>query len=644
MKKFYRPEIDGLRGICVLSVIFYHLEFPFLPGGFFGVDIFFLISGYLITKVLLEKKINFLDFYERRARRILPGLFFFLFVTTLAIYYFYLDTTILKDYASSLFSNILFISNFFFSQKINYFNNNNAFHPLLHTWSLSVEEQFYIIFPIIILIFFKCKKNMNYYFLFFILLNIIFIQFSGNIKKNYPFIEKDLLFFNQSYYFNFFLLSSRIWEFLLGSLIYFGIKKRTEKSILLNYCLVPSGYLLIFYTFIFITPDRSYPNIYTVIPLIGASIVMIYENKSSPTYKFITSKLLKFFGIISYSLYLYHHPIISIANYNNLNQNYNQKFLIFFLSVFLAILSFIFIEKPFRNKNIISRGIFLKFITIFFFMNFFFSIYLYNDDSKSKYIYKLFSNYSFSKNLLENNYLEKEILKRNSSNLDKIQNNNNYNILVIGDSHGEDFTKILRNNLFLKKSNNINFYNIETHHFTRNNLDDLVRVNNFFKSPIFIEADTILIADAMYPYKTSKELKNDLDGIKFLNNQLKNKKKIILVNQSPYFFGSLNPVKTIILRNVRNGSLSEHYISDEMYKLIPNNFFELNKKIEKISREENIPIFDIFSIFCNNEKKMCKFKDNKNNLLFIDSSHISDEGVKFISRDSRFNNLLKNSY
>jgi len=646
MKKFYRPEIDGLRGICVLSVIFYHLEFPFFYGGFLGVDIFFLISGYLITKILLDKKINFLDFYERRARRILPALFFFLFVTTFVVYYFYLDTKILKDYALSLFSNILFISNFFFSQKINYFNNDNAFHPLLHTWSLSVEEQFYIIFPIIIFIFSKYKKkNMNYYFLFFILLNIIFIQLSGNLKKNYPFIEKDLLFFNQSYYFNFFLLSSRIWEFLMGALIYSCIKKRTERSLLLNYCLVPTGYLLIFYSFILITPDRSNPNIYTLIPLLGASIVMIYENKSTVTYKFITSRLLKFFGIISYSLYLYHHPIISIANYNNFNQNYNQKFLIFFILVFIAILSFIFIEKPFRNKDIINRDIFYKFITTLFFTNLFLSVYLYNDDAKSKYIYKLFSNYSFSKNLLDNNYLEKETLKRNSNNLDKIQNNkNNNNILVIGDSHGADFTMILRNNLFLTKNNNINFYNIETHHFTRNNLDDLVRVNNFFKSSLFIEADTILIADAMYPYRISKDLKNDLDGIKFLNNQLKNNKKIILINQSPYFFGSHNPVKTIILRKGRNSFLSDNYISNEIYKLIPNNFFELNKKIEKISKEENIQIFDVFSIFCDNDKKICKFKDNKNNLLFFDSNHISDEGIKFISRDFRFNNLLKNNY
>jgi hypothetical protein len=431
----------------------------------------------------------------------------------------------------------------------------------------------------------------------------------------------------------------------MGALIYSCIKKRTERSLLLNYCLVPTGYLLIFYSFIFITPDRSNPNIYTLIPLLGASIVMIYENKSTVTYKFITSRLLKFFGIISYSLYLYHHPIISIANYNNFNQNYNQKFLIFFLLVFIAILSFIFIEKPFRNKDIINRDIFYKFITTLFFSNLFLSVYLYNDDAKSKYIHKLFSNYSFSKNLLDNNYLEKETLKRNSNNLDKIQNNNNNNnILVIGDSHGADFTMILRNNLFLTKNNNINFYNIETHHFTRNNLDDLVRVNNFFKSSLFIEADTILIADAMYPYRISKDLKNDLDGIKFLNNQLKNNKKIILINQSPYFFGSHNPVKTIILRKGRNSFLSENYISNEIYKLIPNNFFELNKKIEKISKEENIPIFDVFSIFCDNDKKICKFKDNKNNLLFFDSNHVSDEGVKFISRDFRFNNLLKNNY
>ena len=424
----------------------------------------------------------------------------------------------------------------------------------------------------------------------------------------------------------------------MGSLVYF-IHFKKKKNFLVNYFIIPFSYFLIFYSITNISTDRFYPNIYTLLPLIGGTIILIYENKLSITYRFITNKILIFFGLISFSLYLYHHSLISIFNYLYFNINLYQKFLIFLFSIIISFLSFKYIEKPFRNKNIFSKKIFFFIIFFLSLINIFIGIYIYNNNSKKEYSNKLYSDYSYSADLLDINFLQKEIQKKNN-NLEIIKNYENTNILVIGDSHGVDFSMILRNYLPLKADNNINFYNIELHHFTRNKLDDLEKVNIFFKDKIFKDSDIIIISDSIYSYKILKELKNDLDGIRYLSRLLKNKKKIILVNQSPYFLGNFHPVKTIILRNRNNYKLSDQEMSQELYKLIPLKILELNKKLKEIAEEEDIPLFDLFSIYCSNIKKECKFKDDKNHLLFFDTNHISDMGIRYISKDPKLNNLL----
>ena len=148
----YRKDIDGLRALAVLPVIFYHAGFKLFSGGFVGVDIFFVISGYLITNIILkdlsEKKFSIINFYERRARRILPALFTVILATSLLSYIF-LTKSELGFYFQSVIATVFFFSNFYFWKNAPYFNSESELQPLLHTWSLSIEEQFYIVFPII---------------------------------------------------------------------------------------------------------------------------------------------------------------------------------------------------------------------------------------------------------------------------------------------------------------------------------------------------------------------------------------------------------------------------------------------------------------------------------------------------------------
>jgi peptidoglycan/LPS O-acetylase OafA/YrhL len=234
MKISYRPEIDGLRAISVFAIIIYHANFFFdgslFSGGFIGVDIFFVISGYLITSLIIKEilktnQFSFKYFYERRIRRILPVLFFIIIVTSITSYFILLPSSLI-DLAKSVFSIIFFSSNIYFWVTGNkYGDESELLRPLLHTWSLSVEEQFYILFPIFLVIIIKHFKQGHAAIIFIIFsFSLIFAQWSStsDLKITYTFFSWKINFFDK---FNFYCLQSRIFELLIGSLLsYFELK------------------------------------------------------------------------------------------------------------------------------------------------------------------------------------------------------------------------------------------------------------------------------------------------------------------------------------------------------------------------------------------------------------------------------------
>ena len=258
MKNFkikYRPEIDGLRAIAVCSVVLYHIQINIFghqvfKGGFIGVDIFFVISGYLITSIILKELVttgtfSFKNFYERRARRILPV---FLFVTLISILlaWQYLLPSILVDFSKSIFYSISFISNFYFHYEGHRYGTESIVKPFLHTWSLSVEEQFYIIFPIILLIIFKYFRKFLIQFLILGFLISLIVADWGS--RNHP-------------QFNFYFLLTRVWELLAGSILaYFEIKlSRKNNNRRLSLILPIIGLCLIIFSspFILILVERK---------------------------------------------------------------------------------------------------------------------------------------------------------------------------------------------------------------------------------------------------------------------------------------------------------------------------------------------------------------------------------------------------
>lgn len=244
----YRSEIDGLRALAVLPVIFFHAGFVFFNGGFVGVDIFFVISGYLITSIIMnemeEKKFTIVSFYERRARRILPALFFVM-LACLPFSWIFLTPTDLDIFGKSLIAVSTFTSNILFWSESGYFETAAELKPLIHTWSLAVEEQYYIIFPIFIIIFWKFGRKR-----ILILLSIAFIISLG--LSHWGAVNKPSA--------TFFLLPTRGWEILVGVFTAFYLNKYDYfKSELLNQALSIFGLIMISYSIFFYTEKYLFP-------------------------------------------------------------------------------------------------------------------------------------------------------------------------------------------------------------------------------------------------------------------------------------------------------------------------------------------------------------------------------------------------
>lgn len=364
----YRPDIDGLRAVAILSVVFFHLDFQFVKGGFVGVDIFFTISGFLITRLIKEEidktgKFNFFAFYLRRIRRLFPALFATLILTSIAAVLF-LSPTHLSRFGGALSSSLLSVSNFYFWLEADYFDTSTKLKPLLHTWSLSVEEQFYFFWPFILLVSLKLKKHyfvpvlIIFTSLISLYLNTQFYDASSNlvmqislISEYFPSIVE---WFKDGRSTIFYLLPFRVFEFGIGALLVWLIHFDLKYKWIYDFIFV-AGLGLIAYAILFFNKFLFFPSFYGLIPTIGAAFLMYSGNRASNCFiNLLTNKIFVGIGLISYSLYLIHWPIIVFWNYlhNDISLNLQDALLILFVSVLLSFFSYQYIEQPFRKNSI----------------------------------------------------------------------------------------------------------------------------------------------------------------------------------------------------------------------------------------------------------------------------------------------------
>jgi peptidoglycan/LPS O-acetylase OafA/YrhL len=341
----YRPDIDGLRGLAVLLVVLFHAGFPYVTGGFIGVDIFFVISGYLITSIIVDdakkQHFSYVHFYERRIRRILPALYVMAVVVLFVALLIQMPLDLIKTAKALLFST-LSLSNVFFWRTTDYFSSASEFEFFLHTWSLCVEEQFYFFFPIVILCFLKKGK-----WLLGLTVAAFVISFAFSVYTSY---------YHEwaSYY----LLPSRAWQMMMGAVLAIIVIEFSVGRRLANVLAVLAALCILFPLF-FYTKGTRFPGLSAFVPTFGAALIIFIGSTCTGSWltRVLSCSWIKFIGIISYSLYLWHWPIFAFLR----NYQADTQLSLFFslagllLSFLMAYLSWRFIESPFRDKTLFSR-------------------------------------------------------------------------------------------------------------------------------------------------------------------------------------------------------------------------------------------------------------------------------------------------
>ena len=659
MKLTYKPEVDGLRAIAVFGVIFYHanffiLEKSFLKGGFIGVDIFFVISGYLISGLIFKeifntKRFSFINFYERRARRILPSLIFVIIITSIFSLIILFPTSII-DFSKSILSSIFFGSNIYFNYTGNSYGSEHVLlKPLVHTWSLSVEEQFYILFPIFIFLYFKYLRN--YVLEILIIGFLISLIFSIYLSKNHPGT-------------NFYQLPSRIFEIISGSILaYFDfIKKKrnpTKISCINNFIFPKLGLILIIYSFFFFDFDKiHHPSLITLIPIIGVSLIIWFSNKKEIVTKVLSSKISIYFGLISYSLYLWHYPIFSFLRYLEIFNSSNlSKIIAIILTIYFSYLTFIFIEKPFRNETLISKKKFLKSILFSFALLITFSLVIIKNNGFPKRFDQIIS-------------------EQFESPYDDSRLNSNKEIYIIGDSHVGAIAYHLKNNLNNFNYNltrlNTDYYingfdkkNRKTNKIDRRFVNENKKINDFIKNnknkiiiihkrwsfyltenrydnkqgfTEFQKEDNRLIENYLEPNDIiTKNLKERQKYLKeailiSLKDIIKNNHKLVIVYPVPEMGFDVPRLmnRKIILNNFVKKKQSIILTTD--YDV----FLERNKFIyEILDSLEDKNIYKVYpeKIFCNTKiKNKCIANDEKT-LFYYDDDHLSLSGSEMLVKE-----------
>jgi len=648
MKLTYRPEIDGLRAIAVGAVILYHTQItilgqPFI-GGFIGVDIFFVISGYLITSIILKELLttgtfSFKHFYERRIRRILPALLFVMLVSFPLAWMCLLPSNFV-DFSKSILYSLGFSSNFYFHYSgQQYGAESGLLKPFLHTWSLSVEEQYYILFPIVLLITFKYFRKYLIYIL--ILGFLISLGLAEWGSRNYP---------SASFYF----LHTRMWELLAGSLLaYYEINNGyRNKNKTLNLILPFAGFVLIGYSILFFNDRMFHPLFFTLSSIIGVCLIIWFSNKDEIITKILSTKLFVGLGLISYSLYLWHYPIFAFVKTTGLVMgDMTFKLLLIPILLICSVISYHFVEKPFRNKkNDIKKILIL--ISISFFVLISFNLYVINKDGIKNRLPEIFQ------------------IDLRPKKLNFHQKDNAQKIVLIGDSHARALEFNLNEEIKKKDFSLIGFetlfyltdFNIvkkKTGKINENFIDRNIKIDNFLKENsdlivVFHQRWTYLLLETFFDdkegYKETDNLEHHsyLEQINIKTSSLKERQQYIreglisqinkIINQGhklilvyPVPEMGIDPHRYLFRNYIYNKNLFINSMpifsgSYEVYK-------KRNKLIFEILNSINNPsIYRVYphEFFCNKQLENRCVANNKNNIFYNDTNHLSIHGSKLV--------------
>ena len=606
----FRQDINGLRAIAVLVVVFYHAELQLFKGGWLGVDIFFVISGYLISNIIIselnEGTFYFKNFYLRRIRRILPGLFSTILLTV-PFAYFFLTPKAMEEYIDSLIASIFFYANYHFMNLDFYVSESTKFMPLLHTWSLSIEEQYYLLFPLFAFIVFRYYKKYFTFFIGFVTIGSLYLNTISESSDK------------------FYRLEFRIWELLLGVLVM--ILNSNFKIKHLEKIGLP---LLLFSIFYFGEKwiNNTEPKL---IALTGIALIIFSNTDSSILTKVLSFKIISIIGLSSYSIYLFHQPLFAFfriyftqINWGNISDsklNTLQIFTAILMLLILSLVNYIFIEKYFLKT---SNYKFVNLLLILIFTNL--ALLNFNKVSDIEYGNKVLD---YTTNLWKYTAAFENKLCDEISNINEICSFNksqNKKIILVGDSHAREIAYLL--------SLNITQYNFEiisggsclflvNYEYDIN--CNLNKNDQQFKKYILDQENVIFIyvGDIWDPAYSKYELSLSLPIT--LNKLVEKNNKILVIEQIPNF--PFNPIEKLTNNRYLEDKSNNKFIGIEIEYWIGEK--SSNPQLQIYSNLQNYNIFTINpeSYICDAIVKNYCVAAIDNMLYYRDDNHLTVDGV-----------------
>jgi len=637
----YRSDIDGLRALAVIAVVIYHAFPSWIPGGFVGVDIFFVISGYLISKIILtnikQDTFDIFDFYNRRIKRIFPALIIVMTATLISGWFllFYSEYALLGKHIAS---GTTFISNFFFYTEAGYFDVRTELKPAIHLWSLSVEEQFYIFWPLLLT--FISKRKWNFLKISFLLIMISFL-INIYLTKDKPMAA-------------FYLTLPRFWELAVGGVLAYLISKKLFFKERNKNIFSILGFLLILFSFFLMNKGINFPGWFVLLPVFGSFFFIAAGSTAFLNKKIFSNKIMVWIGLISYPLYLWHWPLLSYLKIIKGNEPaIEYKILAILFSILFARLTYFFVEKKIREKNKFKPT---KTLLILAIIILFFSLFI--TLSRGAPDRKINKELDFTQDLqLISGSRQSDQSCKNLNNLNLVtkrevclSNSKNPNILFAGDSkamalHSAIYSKkIIANSMLISGHAcalypNLDYEKKAIYKNCNQISNKVLDVVNNIKS-----INTVILATKFYSspnensdyYLNKIKLKNEdafLIGEGYLiNNLLNSGKKVIFFIDAPEL--NNNPINCI----QRLSFIAETKECGPSRDELRNIRADYIKGVEKLTlKYPRLEIFDPTNILCKNSK--CDVKDGSN-YLYADQGHISIFASTKLLNKMKFDRLI----
>ena len=615
----FRWDIQGLRAIAVLCVVIFHINPDLIPGGYLGVDIFFVISGYLILgfiwRDLKQNRFTLKRFYSRRMYRLAPALLATVVATSIAAYFILLPSEGMI-YVKSVISVLFYYSNFYFYAQSDYFNSVMEFYPLLHTWSLSVEEQFYILFPLILLYTYKKKKEHIIFVLVLLgMVSLIMSQF---------FVESDQKALA------FFASPTRFFQFIIGGVIAIGIQKNhLGKSV--NDMLGVLGLLILGATVYSYTPSTPFPGINALLPSVGTALIIFSGLNANYTTRMLSNPLLKWIGNASYSIYLWHWPLIVFykLKFSPVLSTLEQ-IILFFTALILGFLSWWFIEEKTRKGYLRRFNVFYLHIGISALLSIivytFFTLPQFTNRNNKEKVMK-YLDYDASKEFRAGKcfltsadhsvkvYSQKECV---------VWEKGKKNYLLLGDSHAAHYYRALESLLRpdetltqVNASGCIPVFPLKWGvHVCRDlhtwALNDLIKEKHF---------DTIIVSMANLEYTTNEALKKTVEYM------LQYTDRVVFIGRTMRY---KQPLPRLLINLSKGDDLSMLHTKTGDYDYT----LKLDTSIKKYLNIPHVTYISTLQLMCTKEKA-CRTLTPNGVPMYFDKDHLTKEGALYILKQAK---------